>query len=169
LRGRTIHMTELRELWITLTTADAFPPLAGTDADMFLEFGLTGRSFKLPDQSGNDLEQPGIIASNATTYIFHVDRLSTVDFVPGTVTLRNGNQNPLIPGPLGQLLQGWRCHAVLILGLGEDGKFYPLVAMRDVDRWLAADEPEGLVLRLDVLKPSEVGILEGVRLVMGGD
>jgi hypothetical protein len=157
-------MPELRQLWVTLTTADTL--FAGTDADLYLEFGLTGRSLKLPDQPGNDTEQPGLLGSNATTYIFHVDTLSTADFVPGTLSLRNGNQGP-IPGPPGQLFQGWRCHAVLIIGLGEDGKFYPLVAMRDVDRWLAADEPEGLVLRLDVLKPSEVGILEGVRLVMG--
>jgi hypothetical protein len=40
--------------------------------------------------------------------------------------------------------------------------------MSDVDRWLAADQPEGLVLQLDVLKPSEVGVLEGVHLVLGG-
>ncbi len=164
-------MATLRQLWVTLSTADTF--LAGTDADLFLEFGLTGRVVKLPDQPGNDLEQPGLLppftpgsASNATTYIFDVDGLATSDFVPGTLTLRNGNQGPL-PGPPGQLGQGWRCHGVLIVGLGEDGKFYPLVAMPDVDRWLAADEPEGLTLKLDVLKPTEIGVLEGAKLVVG--
>ena len=164
-------MATLRQLWVTLSTADTF--LAGTDADLFLEFGLTGRVVKLPDQPGNDLEQPGLLppftpgsASNATTYIFDVDGLATSDFVPGTLTLRNGNQGPL-PGPPGQLGQEWRCHGVLIVGLGEDGKFYPLVAMPDVDRWLAADEPEGLTLKLDVLKPTEIGVLEGAKLVVG--
>ena len=163
-------MAGLRQLWITLVTGDTL--LAGTDADLYLEFGLSGRSIKLPDQPGNDLEQPApfpaaalpLSSSNATTYIFDVEPLSTADFVPGTVTLRNGNQGPL-PGPVGQIGQGWRCHAVLVVGMGEDGKVYPLVAMPDVDRWVAADEPEGLVLRLDVLKPAEVGVLEGARLV----
>ena len=51
--------------------------------------------------------------------------------------------------------------------MGRNGKYYPLVAMPNVDRWLAADEPEGLVLRLDVLDPTEVGVLEGGRWVVG--
>lgn len=164
-------MPSLRQLWVTLSTANTF--LAGTDADLYIEFGMTGRSVKLPDQPGNDLEhpefQPAFVpgsASNATTYVFDVDALGTADFVPGTVTLRNGNQGP-VPGPPGQIGQGWRCRGVLIIGLGEDGKFYPLVAMPDVDRWLAADEPEGLVLKLDVLKPTEIGVLEGAKLVVG--
>lgn len=163
-------MGSLRQLWVTLGTADTL--LAGTDSILYLEFSLTGRSIPLPDQPGNDLEQPApfpasavpMSSSNATTYIFDVNALSTSDFVPGTVSLRNGNQSP-VPGPAGRVVEGWRCHAVLIIGLGEDGKFYPLVAMPDVDRWLAADEPEGLVLQMDVLKPSEVGTLEGARIV----
>lgn len=48
--------------------------------------------------------------------------------------------------------------SILIVGAGEDGKFYPMVAMPNVDRWLAADEPEGLSIVLDVLKKGEVGI-----------
>lgn len=51
--------------------------------------------------------------------------------------------------------------------MGEGRQVLPLVAMPDVDRWLAADEPEGLVLRLDVLKPSEVGVLKGAKAVVG--
>jgi len=165
-------MADLRQLWVTLVTADTL--LAGTDADLYLEFSLTGKSIKLPDQPGNDTERPAIspldaipgTASNGTVYIFDVDSLSTKDFVPGTVTLRNANNNPVLPGALAQLdAPGWRCHGVLIVGMGEDGKYYPLVAMPDVDRWLAADESEGLVLRLDVLKPAEVGVLEGTKLV----
>jgi hypothetical protein len=163
-------MPTLRQLWVNLSTADTL--LAGTDAILYLEFGLTGRSIELPDQPGNDLEQPAplpvaglpMTSSNATTYIFDVEGLSTADFVPGTVTLRNGNQGP-IPGRVGQIGQGWRCHAVLIVGIGEDGKYYPLVGMPDVDRWVAADEPGGLALKLDILKPGEVGVLEGTKLV----
>jgi hypothetical protein len=164
-------MAELRQLWVTLTTGDVEG--AGTEADLYLEFALRGLSIKLPDQVGDDLERPSSQtppltgSSNATSYIFHVSNLATADFVPGTVSLRNGNQSP-VPGDLGRFSQGWRCHAVLVIGLGEDGRFYPLVAMSNVDRWLAADQPEGLVLSLDVLKPSEVGVLEGVHLVLGG-
>jgi hypothetical protein len=165
-------MAAIRQLWITLGTADTF--LAGTDSVLFLEFSLTGRSIALPDQPGNDTEPPVPFpvdalpqtSSNATTYIFDVDALTTADFVSGTVSLRNGNQS-LLPGAAGRVVEGWRCAAVLVVGLGEDGRFYPLVAMPDVDRWLAPDEPEGLVLRLDVLKPSEIGTLEGTRLVTG--
>ena len=49
--------------------------------------------------------------------------------------------------------------------MGEDGKAYPLVAMPDVERWVAANEREGLVLRLDVSRRLRWEILEGARLV----
>jgi len=54
---------------------------------------------------------------------------------------------------------GWRCGSVLIVGIGENGKYYPLVAMNNVDRWLAADEPEGLSSTLDILRPDEIGVM----------
>lgn len=134
-------MTELRKLWITLRTQDW--PDGGTSSSFFLEF--PGKSIKLPDQPGNDLEQ-----ASSTTYLFAVHNLGTEDFVPGTVRLRNDNTNDK---------PGWRCQSVLIIGIAENGKFYPLVAMDDVDRWLAANEPEGLELLLDILKPGEIGVI----------
>jgi len=111
----------------------------------------TGKSFKLPDQPGNDLKTPTTpgLSSNGTTYLFDVNNLGTEEWVPGTVVLRSDNTLPLA---------GWRCKSILIVGAGEDGKFYPMVAMPNVDRWLAADEPEGLSIVLDVLKKGEVGI-----------
>ncbi len=136
-------MANLKELWITLRTADW--PDGGTDADFFIEFQQSGKSFKLPDQPGGDLEQ-----ASSTSYLFHVDNLATTDFVRGTVVLRNDNTGDK---------PGWRCASVLVIGIGEDGKYYLLVAMDDVDRWLAADEPEGLTLTLDILKPSEIGVI----------
>ena len=136
-------MADLRDLWIILKTADW--PDGGTDANIFIEFLRSGKSFKLPDQPGNDLEK-----ASSTSYLFHVDQLTTQDFDPGTVILRNDNTGEK---------PGWRCKSVLIIGVGEDGKYYPLVAMDDVDRWLAADEPEGLTLTLDILGPDEIGVI----------
>jgi len=154
-------MAQLRSLWVALTTADV--ALAGTDANLFLEFNASGKSFKLPDQPGNDLEAPGLpfFSANGTTYLFDVNNLSTEEFVPGTVVLRNDATQEL-PSPLPDIpnapFAGWRCKSILIVGLGEDGRFYALVAMPNVDRWLAADEPEGLTIVLDVLKSAEVGV-----------
>lgn len=105
----------------------------------------SGKSFKLPDQPGNDLEN-----SSSTSYLFHVNNLSTDDFVPGTVILRNDNTG---------FAPGWRCESVLIVGIGENGKYYLIVAMDDVDRWLAADEPEGLSMPLDILNAGEIGVI----------
>jgi hypothetical protein len=136
-------MPALRKLWITLRTQD-FPD-GGTNANFFLEFLRSGRSMRLPDQPGDDLER-----SASTTYDFNVDNLSTEDFQPGTVVLRNDNTGDK---------PGWRCKSVLIIGIGEDGKYYPLVAMSDVERWLAADEPEGLTLTLDILRGEEIGVI----------
>lgn len=76
--------------------------------------------------------------------------LDTNEFVPGTVVLRNDNTKSNA---------GWRCESVLIVGIGENGRFYPLVAMPKVDRWLAADEPEGLSLPIDILKSTEIGVI----------
>ena len=136
-------MATLRKLWVTLRTQD-FPD-GGTNANLWLDFQQSGKSFKLPDQPGDDLER-----SASTTYDFNVDNLSTEDFIPGTVVLRNDNTGEK---------PGWRCKSVLIIGVGEDGKFYPVVAMSDVERWLAADEPEGLTLVLDILRSSEIGVI----------
>jgi len=136
-------MAILRQLWVSLRTQDW--PDGGTDANLFLDFNRIGKSFKLPDQPGNDLEQAA-----STTYLFNVPDLDTADFAPGTVVLRNDNTGDKA---------GWRCESVLIVGNGEDGKFYPLVAMTNVDRWLAADEPEGLTLVLDILKSKEIGVI----------
>lgn len=136
-------MAILRQLWVALRTQDF--PNGGTDANLFLEFNRSGKSFKLPDQPGNDLERAA-----STTYLFSVPDLDTADFVPGTVVLRNDNTG---------VAPGWRCESVLIVGAGEDGKFYPLVATTNVDRWLAADEPEGLTLPLDILKSNEIGVI----------
>jgi hypothetical protein len=136
-------MADLRDLWITLRTADW--PDGGTDANFFIEFLRSGKSFKLPDQPGNDLEQ-----ASSTSYLFHVDQLTTEDCAPGTVVLRNDNTGNK---------PGWRCKSVLVIGVGEDGKYYPLVAMDDVDRWLASDELEGLTLTLDILGPDEIGVV----------
>lgn len=135
-------MATLRQLWVSLRTQDF--PSGGTNANLFLELGQSGKSFKLPDQPGDDTE-----LSSSTTYLFNVPDLDTTEFVPGTVTLRNDNTGSR---------PGWRCEAVLVIGIGQDGKFYPLVAMTDVDRWLAADEPEGLTLTLDVLHANEIGV-----------
>ena len=44
-------MSSLRQLWVTLSTANTF--LAGTDADFYLEFALVGRSIKLQDRVRN--------------------------------------------------------------------------------------------------------------------
>ena len=153
-------MAVLRSLWVALTTADV--ALAGTDANLFLEFNASGKSFKLPDQPGNDLEAPGLpfFSSNGTTFLFDVNNLATEEFMPGTVMLRN-DATQVMPDPLPDIpnapFAGWRCKSILVVGMGEDGKFYPLVAMPHVDRWLAADEPEGLSIVLDILKGSEVG------------
>ena len=153
-------MANLRSLWVALTTADV--DLAGTDANLFLEFNLSGKSFKLPDQPGNDLERPGVpfFSANGTTYLFDVNNLTTQEFMPGTVILRNDSTidppiGPTIPNAPGA---GWRCKSILVVGMGEDGKFYSLVAMPNVDRWLAADEPEGLSIVLDVLRDGEIGV-----------
>jgi hypothetical protein len=135
-------MATLRQLWATLRTQDF--PNGGTDANLFLEFGQSGKSFKLPDQPGDDLER-----SASTSYLFNVPDLDTTEFTPGTVSLRNDNTGNA---------PGWRCESVLILGIGQDGKYYPLVAMTDVDRWLASDEPEGLTMTLDILNANEIGV-----------
>lgn len=154
-------MAPLRSIWVALTTADVL--LAGTDANLFLEFNASGKSFKLPDQPGNDLEAPGppMFSANGTTYLFGVNSLDTDEFLPGTVVLRNDATQDL-PSPAPDIpnapFAGWRCKSILMVGMGEDGKFYPLVAMPNVDRWLAADEPEGLSIVLDVLKGDEVGL-----------
>jgi hypothetical protein len=158
-------MANLRSLWIALTTAEV--PLAGTDATLFLEFNASGKSFKLPDQPGNDLEMPNVNpappsmgSSNGTIYLFDVNNLTTEEFLPGTVVLRNDNMADLPVGPdiPNAPLMGWRCQSILIVAMGEDGKFYTLVAMPNVNRWLAADEPEGLSIVLDILKGTEIGL-----------
>lgn len=154
-------MAALRSVWVALTTDNVF--LAGTDANLYLEFNGSGKSFMLPDQPGNDLEQP-LLGSNATTFLFDVNNLDTSEWVQGTVVLRNDatitppKPIPAIPNAPGA---GWRCESILIVGLGEDGKVYPMVAMPNVDRWLAADEPAGLSIVLDVLKNSEIGLPAG--------
>ncbi len=134
--------TSLRQLWIVLRTEDRDG--AGTNANIFLEFLQSGKSIRLPDQPGNDLA-----AATSTSYLFNVTNLSTADFVRGSVLLRNDNTGDGAP---------WRCESVLIVGIGEDGKYYLLVAMSNVDRWLSASDPEGLALLLDILKPEEIGI-----------
>lgn len=153
-------MPQLRSLWVALTTGDTLG--AGTDANFFIEFGLTGKSVRLPDQPGNDTEMPVPVpvaalpgtASNGTTYLFDVN-LASEEFVPGTVTLRHDNSNAILPV---DPVSAWQCRSILIVGMGEDGKLYPLVAMPNVDRWLGAEMPGGSQIVLDVLKRSEVGL-----------
>jgi hypothetical protein len=155
-------MTALRSVWVSLTTADVL--LAGTDANLFLEFNASGKSFLLPDQPGNDLEMPSPLGSNGTTFLFDVNNLDTDEWVPGTVVLRN-DATMALPKPLPSIpnapLAGWRCKSILVVGLGEDGKVYPMVAMPHVDRWLSADEPAGLSIVLDILKNEEIGLPAG--------
>jgi hypothetical protein len=131
----------LRQLWIVLRTEDRDG--ASTNANIFLEFLQSGKSIRLPDQPGNDLSQ-----ATSTSYLFNVTNLGTADFVRGSVLLRNDNTGDGAP---------WRCESVLIIGIGEDGKYYLLVAMSNVNRWLSASDSEGLTLLLDILKPEEIG------------
>jgi hypothetical protein len=156
-----MEMAALRSLWIALTTGETLG--AGTDANFFLEFGLTGKSVALPDQPGNDTEMPLPVplsaapatSGNGTTYLFDVN-LDTTDFVPGTVSLRHDNKGlPLLPV---DPLSAWQCRSILITGLGEDGKVYPIAAMPEVNRWLGAETPGGSSIVIDVLKRSEVGL-----------
>ena len=138
-------MVKLKHLWVVLKTADA--PDAGTDADIW----LWKKDWKevLPDQPGNDLE-----IGMTTSYFFSPKNFSTEDFQRG-VFLENDNTGHK---------PGWRCESVLILGLGLDGKYYPLVAMpkiigKDgkVGEWLAGSNVQGRRLNLTTIPPAKMG------------
>jgi hypothetical protein len=163
-------MSALRSLWIALTTGET--TLAGTDSDFFLDFGLTGKSIALPNQPGNDTEMPipnppvgplpPFSSSNGTTYLFDVT-LDTTEFVPGTVRLRldvstsSRDGLPKVPGLIDPTAQ-WQCRSILMVGLGRDGKVYPISAMPEVNRWLGPDQPGGTSMVIDLIKRSEVGL-----------
>ena len=126
----------IRELKVTMVTSDIED--AGSDAGFFLEFHQHNpkKSIQMPNLPHDERE-----AGATDTYRILDPDLKIEDFEQGYVRLRNDNTGNK---------PGWYCKSLFITAIDEDGNDHSLVDMPDVHRWLAASEPAGLEMVLDI-------------------
>ena len=129
-------MAKIDKLTVTLVTGRVED--AGSDATFYIDFlqYTPRKSIGMPNMPEDENE-----AGRTTIYNILNPDLYIEDFRPGFVELRNDNSGHK---------PGWFCRAVFINAIDNNNRNYSLVSMENVNRWLAADEPGGLTMPLEV-------------------